>query len=126
MIRNTYEIEIDGKLRGFRGGTLSIGIACRESGAVTTDEFFDKLSAGDIVCALSLFYGAAYQYAKHNKQPIDFTSSHVSDWLDEIGTEKAREITNILLESFKPKNPRPPETGAQQPSMNGSTSPVLS
>lgn len=108
MLRNTVTVEINGEKIGFKCGTLAIGIACRESGSENVTEFMNKLLKGDLVASLALYYGSACQYSGRK----DITMDMVSDWLEEMGEEQASKVTNILLESFKPKNLQAPQAGA--------------
>lgn len=111
MQRNTAEVELpDGKKVGFKCGTLAIGLACRESGSKTIEELIKKMADGDIVTILALFYGSAVQYGHK-----EVTMNLVSDWLEDMGEEKANEVTLKLLEWFKPKNTVAPQVGASQP-----------
>lgn len=124
MKRNTVEFVVDGKTRGVRAGTMAIAIAVKECGAASTQEFYGRLAAQDLLAVQALFYGSAYQYAQWKGLPIDFNVTQVSEWIEDIGDEKAAELTDKLLESYVPKNSNPPGTpGVTQPSTIGSTPP---
>src|SRR5690242_18126058 len=114
MIRNTVIVEIQSGDKvekiGFKCGMQAIGIACRKSGAKNVNELFQLMAAGDMLTALSLYYGCAIQYSGNEAITMD----QVSDWIEQMGEEKALEVQSILFEFFK-KNLRAPEqTGAIQ------------
>lgn len=111
-MRNNFEFDIDGKIRGFRFGTYAIAVAQKQNGAKSIGDLFTKLQVegGDFITLLDLFYGAAMQYADHKKQKPDFSVSDVSDWLDEIGLEKTMELVRQMLYEYTPKNSSPQET----------------
>jgi hypothetical protein len=109
MVRNTKEIEIDGKIHGFKNGTLAIAIACREAKAKSVQELLKMLSDSDSLAVLALFYGAYIQHSGDKS----FTMDNMSDLFEEMGVEKASEVSKVLLESFIPKNVPAPESGAK-------------
>jgi len=122
MLRNTVEFELNGKVIGFRTGMMALSVAAAECGAKTTQEFFRRLADQDLLACQALFYGAAYQYAQWKGQKVDFNATQVSEWIEDVGEEKAEGLTAKLLESYIPKNSRPPhQAGEIQPSMIGNS-----
>lgn len=112
MVHNSVEVEINGKQVGFKCGMLAIGIACRESGATSIQDFLNRIVNQDLISLLALFYGSACQFS--GKKAPELTMDMVSDWMEEMGEENARKVTNVLLEYFKPKNDKAPKVGANQ------------
>lgn len=107
------EIEVNGVSRGFKFGTYAMAITCKEEGCSVT-ELGEKLQdpSNNLLTLLNFLYGAAVSYCKSKGVNPDFTASEVSDWLDEIGIDKAM---SIITEGMKqPKNDLPPVTGAAQ------------
>lgn len=117
--RNEATFEIDGITRGFKFGTYTFVLINKLSGTKTTDEVFKGIESGDMDSMSTFYYACAIHWHKNKKKEIDFEEVHVMDWLDEIGFEKAREITDDLIKTFQIKNLPAPETGQLQPSMNG-------
>jgi hypothetical protein len=129
MIRNTIELEITegeykGKKVGFRTGTFAWGMAIRESGCVTNEEYVLRLASEDVHAANALFFASAVQYAQYKGLPVDFTPAIVTEWVEDLGEDKARQLTTKLLESYVPKNSAPrkePGQASNQQSMTGSS-----
>lgn len=126
--RNFIEATLtDGTKVGFRTGPLAISAACSKAGCGTTEQLFVKLSTIDLVATLALFYGAAYEYAESRGLPTTFSMADVADWLEDLGNEKTKEISEKIQESYVPKNLNPPVDlgeSTEQPSMIGSILPV--
>lgn len=116
-MKGIHEFDFDGKKRGFKFGTYAMAIAQKRSGAKGVVELLSKLQAGggDFMTLLDLFYGAAENYAEHKKIPVDFTMSDVSDWVDEMGFEKAALMINEMLSQYNPKNSTPPVNPGENP-----------
>ena len=112
MISQTIQVDIEGRQRGFRFGTYALAVACKESGCATVEQFFGSFIGVDKpesqLNILNLFYGAACQYANHKKEPVDFNSTDVSEWLDLLGSEKVTEMFTEFLKTYTPKNSTPP------------------
>lgn len=110
MIRNTIEIELPDKRKvGFRTGMLAIGVACSKMKARSTEELFARIGSIDVHATIALYYGAAYDYNESKGKEVDFTMSDVADWIQEMGDENAKKVSDTLLESYLPKNYTPPE-----------------
>lgn len=126
--RNTVVVDVGERKIGFRNGMLSIAACYRELGVKSDAEFRERLVQGNIEAVIAMCYGAAYEYAKRNKQSTEFTLSEVGDWLEQMGNEQAEKVTAILLEAYIPKNVAPPEKAgeSEQASKIGNTSPELS
>lgn len=132
MIRNeiVIEWEKDGNkfTRGFRNGMVSMWKAMAKIGVKTDLELFAVLATEDKTAVIAICYGAAYEYAERNGLPVNFSMSHISDELEDMGLEKAQPLFEKLLEAYTPKNSRPPqEPGAkEQLQAIGNLSPVSS
>lgn len=103
------EIEVNGVKRGFKFGTYSMAITCKEEKCSVT-ELGNRLEKAEenLETILNFMYGAAVAYQKSKKLEVDFTPVDVADWLDVIGLEKSM---LIIAEGLKqPKNDLPPVT----------------
>ena len=95
---------------------MSLAIAIKESGCLSIDELILKLNMADLTAANAFFYGCAYQYFQWKGLPVDFNMTHVSEWVEDLGVDRMKELTDKLLESYKGKNPDPPmKSGENQP-----------
>lgn len=114
MFDGIQEVEVNGVKRGFKFGPLAIAIGEREDGC-KAGELFKKISEGDQLAILNLFYGAAVNYCKAKKAAVEFTASDVADWVYEMGIEKAMAVYSAGLSAFTEKNLKAPaKTGAGQ------------
>jgi hypothetical protein len=106
MKKGVFEFEVSGQKRGFKFGTLALGITEREE-QTTLDQVFIRAGFnGDspsVMTLLNLFYGAAVQYSEDKGEKVDFKKSNVSDWLDELGFEK---VHSILADGMTPYVPK--------------------
>lgn len=109
-MKGVFEFEVDGKKRGFKFGTYAFAVACEKEGC-SINELQKRIGDSNlnIMVLLHLFYGAAVHYAAHKKIEVDFTTSEVSDWLDELGYGKVTEILNSGLNVYQPKNSTSPQ-----------------
>lgn len=107
MFDGIQEIEINGVKRGFKFGPRAIALAEREDGC-KAGELFKKISEGDQLAILNMFYGAASDYCKVKKIPQDFDASDVADWVFEIGIEKSMDIYSKGLNAYTEKNLKAP------------------
>lgn len=114
MIRNTIEVELNGKTYGFRTGTYAWGLAIRECGAIDNESFVKRLSHGDVTAATAIFYASYVQYQQWKNLPVELNLVQISEVLEDLGIEKAQPIMDKLLESYKPKNQSPPQTVGEQ------------
>jgi hypothetical protein len=97
--------------RGFKFGTYALAIAQEKEKCslselfyrlgVTSDEIVGNVS---VLALLHVFYGAAVHYATANKQPADFTTHEVSEWLDELGFVQTETMLKEGLSTYTPKN----------------------
>ncbi len=112
----------DGTEIGFKFGTYAMAIAC-DKDKCSLSTFFERVGLSDdkklkkkevkLSSLLHLWYGAAVNYYEHINKEVDFTVSHVSDWIDEIGYEKITETYQKALTQYVPKNSQAPETAGQ-------------
>lgn len=107
MFDGIQEIEVNGVKRGFKFGPYAIAVAEREDGC-KAGELFKKISEGDQLAILNMFYGAAVAYCKVNKQTADFSSSDVSDWVFQMGIDKAMGLYTNGFKSYTEKNLKAP------------------
>jgi hypothetical protein len=114
-MKGIFEFEIEGKKRGFKFGTYAMAVACEYDKCVLSDilkrigvpylvDGEKKKDKVNIMSLLHIFYGAAVHYAEHKKQPVDFSTSDISDWVDELGLEKVNAFLNDGLNQYSPKN----------------------
>lgn len=121
-------IEINGTERGFLFGTYTMKLIREETGILTVEELWGNLfpkvqkdEDGNVVRQIididylsfltKFYYCCAKHYALSNKQKVEFSEIDVSDWLDEIGKDKALEIFNILIKTYTEKNLKAPAMG---------------
>jgi hypothetical protein len=102
-----FELEINGKKRGFKFGTWAIAIACEMHGKPQS-ELYKDLGWGsnqevDLKALMHMFYGAAVHYCDSKQIKVDFTPADVSDWLDEVGLEKTMEMFVAGFQSHESK-----------------------
>src|SRR5690349_6462169 len=102
------EVEINGVKRGFKFGPLAVAIAEREDGC-KAGELFKKMSAGDQLAFLNMFYGAAVCYCKVQNVKVDFNSNDTADWFYQIGVQRAADIINNGITFYLEKNAKSPE-----------------
>lgn len=115
IFKAIVDIEINGKKRVFKFGTLSMAIFC-ELEKMSLKSFSDlfgkdendesKLSPQNV---LNLLYSAAAAYNRSQKIEVDFNSDDVADWMDEIGFDKAIILIGQGLSPYNPKNSAPPK-----------------
>ncbi len=106
------EIQVGEVKRGFKFGTYSMAVTCKEEKCSVTELGKRLMNPEDnLETLLNFLYGAAVAYQKSKRLEVDFTPVDVSDWLDEMGLDKAMEIINEGLK--QPKNDLPLETGAK-------------
>lgn len=115
MAAENIEIRIGDVVRGFRTGLYGLSRAIDAAG-VSQVAFFEGLAAGNTFYFLCLFYGAAVHYARHRKQPVDFSDSDVAEWIEEAGMERMQEVSDAIIKTVKQKEPEEknqpaPETG---------------
>ncbi len=116
-MRREFEVEIGGKTRGFKFGTYQMGIACHEESLLlnrTVDmvELGRRMDSGNLSTILNFLYGAAYAYCVSKKEKVDFGPIDVSEWIDEIGFDKAMQLLSDGMRT--PKNPEAPQTEGRQ------------
>jgi len=104
---------LDGKQRGLKFGTYTFRLINELAGTKTISEVFDGLSSGNMDFATHFYFACAKHYVLSKKQPVDFTSLEVMDWLDELGMERLTEITAELLNTYTEKNLKAPTMGQQ-------------
>ncbi len=109
-------VDTNGVKRGFKLGTYAFAIACKADGcsldillrrigiAYTDEHGNEKKDPVNLESLLNVFYGAAVHYSQNNNVKVDFNASHVSDWIDHLGIEKANEILSDGLNQYVPKN----------------------
>ncbi len=114
MIRNTIEVEYQGKTYGFRSGTFAWGLAIRESGSIDNESFVKRLALADVTAAAAIFYASYVQYQQWKNKPIELNLVQISELIEDLGTEKVQPIMNKLLESYLPKNHQPPQKVGEQ------------
>jgi hypothetical protein len=115
-MRGIFTFDLESGKVGFKFGTYALSIACEKDGCGLNEFFnrcgFNKTGEVKLSSLLNLWYGAAVHYCHHLNKEVDFNSSHVSDWLDEIGLDKVKETYVEGLKQFVPKNSKAPvETG---------------
>jgi hypothetical protein len=111
MQKGIFEFEVgEPKVkRGFKFGTFAFAVACKEDGTPLS-ELLKKIGVGvenptvDIMALLNVFYGAAVQYAKEKRQPLDFHPVDISNWMDELGVDEVTRILTNGLTQYSPKN----------------------
>lgn len=108
MIKENVEFEAGGKLRGWRFGTYSIKIISERTGVKDIAEIFRLMAEQDLTIILAFYYACAVTYAHHKGQEVDFKEVDVSEWVEEIGFEKANEYSLRLTSQYLPKNLNPP------------------
>lgn len=113
------EFEVFGKQRGFKLGTYTFKMINQMAGTKTIEEVFERLKSGGMDFASTFYFCCAKHYAMSNKTPIDFEEVDVADWLDELGPQRASEITVELFKVYTLKNLGAPETGQVLQSSNG-------
>ena len=123
-MKGIFEFEVSGQKRGFKFGTYGISVACEKENC-TVDVLLRRcgipyLSNGKpkaddpkLKALLHLFYGAAIHYAEDHNHSIDFKTSTVSNWLDEIGMDGVQKMMAESFTQYVPKNLSSPvmETG---------------
>lgn len=116
MYKGEFEIEVGGKKRGLKFGTLANAMFCESEGLKPKD-IQQRVEEDHPFVDIDFTYYAACAYCRLKGINVDFTKDDVSCWIDEIG--KAR-LAEMLMEAFKvfvPKNVIPPTQG--EPQMNG-------
>lgn len=118
------EVEVHGKTRGFIFGTYTLKIIRQETGVLTVEELWDKLfpnpeegkgtSIEYLDFLTKFYYSCAKHYAISKKIEVDFTDAEVSDWLDDIGKDKALEVFAKLVNTYVEKNLKAPQTVGQE------------
>jgi hypothetical protein len=110
----------DGRAVGFKFGTYAMAVAC-DKDKCALDTFFTRIGLGGgkkreirTLSLLHLWYGAAVNYYEHIDKEVNFTASHVDDWISEIGYEKMMETYQKALTQYVPKNSTAPEMAGQQ------------
>lgn len=117
--KSIFEIQIGGTKRGFKFGTLSMGIACQKENC-TLGELITKIEGEcQPMTVIHIIYGGAVSYAKSKKLPVDFDESDVSDWIDQLGFEISMKLLKAGLEVYEPKNSPAPETGQERSTKAG-------
>jgi hypothetical protein len=109
------EFEVFGKQRGFKLGTYTFKLINQATGTKTVEEVFAKLKEHDEGFTCTFYYCCAKHHALSNKSEVDFEEVDVADWLDELGTDKVREITTELFKVYISKNQTAPQMVGQQP-----------
>jgi len=107
-MRGVFEFEIEGKKRGFHFNFMAFGVL-EEMTGLDLDELISKLSGrGAKVKLLSqFFFAGAKNYCDSRGQEVDFTINDVSDWVTEIGFDKAFQLIAEALGTKTPKNSKP-------------------
>jgi hypothetical protein len=122
--KSIFEIQIGDTKRGFKFGTLSMGIACQKENC-TLAELITKIE-GDCqpLTVIHIIYGGAASYAKSKKLPVDFDESTVADWIDQLGFELSMKLLRAGLEVYEPKNSPAPVTGHEKSTKVGQSETV--
>lgn len=124
MEKSIFELKIGEKTRGFKFGTLSMGIACEKENC-TLGELSKKIDGNcQPLTVIHIIYGGAVAYAKSKKLTVDFDESDIADWIDELGFETAMRLMKAGLEVYEPKNWPAPETGQQKSTSVGQSTTV--
>lgn len=112
------EFEVFGQTRGLKLGTYTFKLINELAGTKTIQDVMERFTQGDDGFNCSFYFCCAKHWAMSKKKEIDFAEVDVIDWLDELGQEKVKEITNSLFKVYVEKNLKAPETGQLQ-SSNG-------
>jgi hypothetical protein len=116
------EVEVNGSVRGFRFGTNTLRIIRKATGIEAIEDVFGGLANKDgrrsqidhIMFMNDFLWCCAQDYARSKKESMDFDMQDVSDWIDNIGLEKTKDLIVELVKSYSPKNQPAPETGQIQ------------
>jgi hypothetical protein len=113
------EFEVQGEKRGFKLGTYTFKLINQMSNTKTINDVFTKMSEHSEDFTSVFYYCCAKHYAMSKKLPVDFEEVHVADWLDDLGAEKVKVLTEELFKVYLTKNLKAPETGQVLQSING-------
>jgi MinD-like ATPase involved in chromosome partitioning or flagellar assembly len=113
------DFEIDGIKRGFKLGTYTFKLINQVSETKTIQDVIQKLTNQDEEFTSIFYFCCAKHWAMANKIPIDFEEVHVADWMDELGSERMKEITGELFKVYISKNLKAPAMGHPAPLSNG-------
>lgn len=108
--KGIIEIEVFGETKGFKFGTYTFKVIRELTGIDTIEEVFTSLTASNSLEFLSSFvHACAIHYAREKKieEPSELD---VSNWMDEIGLTKSRDIVTALIKAFTTKNLNAPVT----------------
>jgi hypothetical protein len=113
------EFEINGVKRGFKLGPYTFKLINQVSDTKTIDDVLKKMKDESQDFAFILYFCCAKHWAMINKLPIDFEEVHVAEWIEELGSDRMKEITEELFKTFMAKNVKAPMTGQELPLSNG-------
>lgn len=108
-MRGLFEFEIEGKQRGFLINFAAFGI-WEEKNNCPLDELLARIGdpkAPKIKLISTLFYAGAVSYCEHYEKEVDFKPADISNWLSELGIDKAGQILKESLSAVTPKNLNP-------------------
>jgi hypothetical protein len=109
-MRGLFEFDIDGKKRGFLVNFYTLGIL-EERLNKPIDEILDAFKTDKkgpkVKLLLEVFYAGALNYCEEKGIVPDFTINTVSEWVMQVGLDKASKIITEALSSSTPKNSSP-------------------
>lgn len=104
--------KISGVDRAFEFGTYTFKVIDQLTGEKNVHAVFNRLSQNDLPFLMVIFYACAVNGARINKiKEMDFNGDDVYDWADELTMPVVEEILVELVQAYKIKNQRAPETG---------------
>lgn len=119
MFTGEFDIEVKGRKRSLKWGTLSFALFC-ESEGIELNEIKQRLEDPKPFTQINLIHSAAVAHCRINKKEIDFSIDQVSEWIDEIGEHVLAELIVKAMKARLEKNLKAPvKTGRKKVSGDG-------
>lgn len=96
MFTGQFDIEVGGKKRTLRFGTLCFAMFCEAEG-IEFSGMIDRMVKPKPFSFINLFHSAAVAHCRINKIEPDFSIEDVSEWIDECGPELMEHFNKIMV-----------------------------
>jgi phosphopentomutase len=103
--------KIDDKERSFEFGTYTFKVIDKMTGVKNVKDVFSRLGNNDMPFLMVIVYACAINACRINKTEVDFNDDDVYDWADKLTMPVVEEMMVELIQAYKIKNQKAPETG---------------